>query len=140
MSNKYAEHSKASVRNRELMIRKENSIGVRNNEHYLLTSRSLAAEAAYAEQKRPYDGWETRNFRSVLRQVMREEGYHYDERQYMDGRMSEIGKFALRKKLLRFAHERHHVGIYHELVAFYEVDRRKLLDLIRTELPQSNRS
>lgn len=139
MANKYAEKSKAKQKRDALY--KEKAIRtlteVRHNEHYVRSSRSVAADEAYSNHKKPYDEWTMRNFRNECMRYMREEGdFDYHDRTYMDERLSEIGKYALRRMLLKNARERHHVGPYHELVVFYEVDRAKLLDLIVKELAE----
>lgn len=137
MANKYESNSKAKEKKAALYKEKakRERAGTKNNEHYVRSSRSVAADEAYSNHKKPYDEWTMKNFRNECMKFMRAEGdYNYDDRTYMDDRLSAIGKYALRRLLLRNAKEKHHVGPFHELVTFYEVDSKKLLDLIEKEL------
>lgn len=136
MANKYADKSKANKKKEALLARKANGTvnGILHNSFYRNAEHSRNAEIAYAERKKPYNEWETRNFRNEAVRYMRVWGYDYDEKAYISDRMSEYGKFVLRRQLLRKTGEKHHVGKLYELVPFWEVDPEKLRDFIDKEL------
>lgn len=140
--NKYSNCSLARDKQINCMLRAKQKItsDVASNMGYLRSGHSAGASNAYQNFKKPYNEWEMKNFHSNLWRMLREDGsFDEDEIRELDYRLSDYGKFYLRKRLLKSAHEKHHVGDHFELVAFYEIDKTKLIDFAREELATKRR-
>ena len=136
MANKYKEQSKAQEKREEFFAskNKQNAANVKFNMDYIKRSHSQGAEDAYRQHKKPYEKWDTINFRNEAWRILREEGYDIVDVGIINDRMSDLGKYNLRKMLLCYSKEKHHVGKNYELIAFFEVDRNRLLAFADAEL------
>lgn len=136
MANKYKEQSKAKEKREEFFASKKrkDAANIKFNMDYIKRSHSQGAEDAYRQHKKPYEKWDTINFRNEAWRILREEGYDIVDISIINDRMSDLGKYKLRKMLLCYSREKHHVGKNYELVAFFEVDKNKLLAFADAEI------